>query len=256
MSQLANEPMNQRRALRRSSSVFGGWRTSASTSRAAFLNSVGHWGSHGSGKSSASATALQAPSGRRAHQRWSMNGYPLGLAFSAAFRDTSAIGKSTSARRLHSLGITSSAPLSRSCRGPTGLDVAYRFVHRQRPRGVPHAEVERGALPFCDVHRVVARLGGHLADVVPVKLVEGYGQKNGDRLAQVARDELSEMELEPVAVLLRKGGVVFVEAHHLLGISDPQQEHTAPLRIKETGQGLDGHPFELLVDAAFLPVPA
>ena len=70
------------------------------------LNSLGQWGSHGSGNSKAISTALDDASGRRAHHRCSVEGWPCLMDFSrAAWRDTSAMGKSTSARRLHSFGI-------------------------------------------------------------------------------------------------------------------------------------------------------
>ena len=52
------------------------------------------------------STALDDANGRRAHQRWRVEGCPCRMDFSrTAWRDTSAMGKSTSAKRLHSLGI-------------------------------------------------------------------------------------------------------------------------------------------------------
>ena len=49
-------------------------------------------------------------SGRRAHHRCKVLGCPFRMDFSrAACRDTWAIGKSTSAKRLHSLGVTTAA---------------------------------------------------------------------------------------------------------------------------------------------------
>ena len=53
--------------------------------------------------------ARQAASGRLAHQRCSVDGCPCRMDFSRAeCFDTTAIGKSTSASRLHSLGIKKS----------------------------------------------------------------------------------------------------------------------------------------------------
>jgi len=64
----------------------------------------------GSGSSTARSTALEDASGRRAHQRCSVEGLPCRTFFSrAACFDTAAIGKSTSARRLHSRGIIEAA---------------------------------------------------------------------------------------------------------------------------------------------------
>ena len=77
-----------------------------SSSRACDLNPDGQWGSQGSGRSRASSTARDDAKGRRAHQRCSVEGCPCRIDFSrAACRDTSAMGKSTSARRLHNFGI-------------------------------------------------------------------------------------------------------------------------------------------------------
>ena len=80
--------------------------TVGSSLRAAFLNSSGQWESQRSGSKSASRIAREEASGRRAHQRCSVEGCPWRIDFSRmACRDTAAIGKFTSARRLHSLGI-------------------------------------------------------------------------------------------------------------------------------------------------------
>ena len=63
------------------------------------------------GSSSASSTARLDASGRRAHHRCSVDGWPCRIDFSrAACRDTAAMGKSTSASRLHSGGIMSRSP--------------------------------------------------------------------------------------------------------------------------------------------------
>ena len=106
MSQLANEPMNQSSAFLSSTSVFGGCRTGLRNSRARRLNSSGQCSSHGSGRSRARSTARLDARGRRAHHRWRVEGWPCRIDFSrAACLDTSAMGKSTSARRLHSRGI-------------------------------------------------------------------------------------------------------------------------------------------------------
>ncbi len=111
-SQLAKSPMNLSSAFRRSSSVGPGAPcTEGRSSRALCLKSGGQHGSHGSGQSSASSIARQAASGRRAHHRCSVEGCPCRIDFSrAACLDTSAMGKSTSASRLHSLGIIERLP--------------------------------------------------------------------------------------------------------------------------------------------------
>ena len=66
----------------------------------------GQCGSQGSGSSSAISTARLDASGRRAHHRCRVEGCPCRIDFSrAACRETSAMGKSTSASRLQDLGI-------------------------------------------------------------------------------------------------------------------------------------------------------
>src|SRR4030042_3713457 len=99
--------MNFRRAFRRSLSVtptFPG--VLSRSSRALVLKSSGQYGSQGSGRRRASSIARQAASGRLAHQRCSVDGCPCRIDFSLAeCLETTAIGKSTSAIRLHSLGI-------------------------------------------------------------------------------------------------------------------------------------------------------
>jgi len=70
------------------------------------LKSAGQCRSHGSGNSSPKSIARHAAKGLRAHQRWSVDGCPCRMDFSRAeCLETTAIGKSTSAKRLHSLGI-------------------------------------------------------------------------------------------------------------------------------------------------------
>ena len=72
--------------------------------RAFFLNASGQCSSQGSGNNNAINTARDEASGRRAHHRWSVEGCPCRIDFSrAACFETSAMGKSTSARRLQSL---------------------------------------------------------------------------------------------------------------------------------------------------------
>jgi hypothetical protein len=104
--------MNFNSDLRRSSSV--GLivpTTCGNNSRAATLKSAGHSASHGSGSSSASSTARLDASGRRAHHRCSVDGWPWRIDFSrAACFDTVAMGKSTSARRRQFGGIIRKHP--------------------------------------------------------------------------------------------------------------------------------------------------
>ena len=100
--------MNVSSALRRSSSVVPGLQPAicGRSFRACVLNSVGQSESQGSGHSRASKIARLDASGRRAHHKCSVLGCPWRMNFSrAACRDTSAIGKSTSASRLQALGI-------------------------------------------------------------------------------------------------------------------------------------------------------
>ena len=89
-----------------------GWRIECSPSmpsrmrRASSLNVAGQCASHGSGSKSAISTAREDANGRRAHHGCSVEGCPCRIDFSrAACCDTSAIGKSTSAKRLQDLGI-------------------------------------------------------------------------------------------------------------------------------------------------------
>ena len=83
------------------------WANSWRRWAAARRNASGQRGSQGSGSSSASSTARLDASGRRAHQRCRVEGCPWRIDFSRAARfDTAAIGKSTSASRWHSRGIT------------------------------------------------------------------------------------------------------------------------------------------------------
>jgi hypothetical protein len=78
----------------------------SSNPRASPLNSAGQCSSHGSGSSSAISIARHAANGRRAHHRCNVEGCPCRMDFSLAeCFDTTAMGKSTSARRLHSFGI-------------------------------------------------------------------------------------------------------------------------------------------------------
>ena len=113
LSQLAKSAMNLSSVFRSPSSVLtaefhpeGRSRIARSSSLALDLNSSGQWGSQGSGSSRAISTARDDARGRLAHQRCRVEGCPCRMDFSrAAWRDTSAMGKSTSARRLHSLGI-------------------------------------------------------------------------------------------------------------------------------------------------------
>ena len=75
--------------------------------RASSLNVAGQCASHGSGSKSAISTAREDANGRRAHHGCSVEGCPCRIDFSrAACCDTSAMGKSTSAKRLQDLGIT------------------------------------------------------------------------------------------------------------------------------------------------------
>ena len=79
--------------------------------RAVALNASGQCSSHGSGNRSPSSIGLHVASGRLAHHRCNVLGCPYWIDFSrAACFDTTAIGKSTSARRLHSLGIMGVVP--------------------------------------------------------------------------------------------------------------------------------------------------
>lgn len=130
-SQFANFPTNCRRACRRSASVAPGWcPTSGSRVLAVTLKASGQYGSHGSGQSAANRMALLEANGRRAHHRCKVEGWPCLMDFSlAACRDTSAIGKSTSAKRRHSFGIMrpihmvpglQRSPSAVSLRSPTG----------------------------------------------------------------------------------------------------------------------------------------
>ena len=107
LSQSAKSPMKCRRAARRSVSLAPISPVSLpSRDRAVALNSTGQWWSAGSGSNNAMSMERQAPRGRRAHQRCSVEGWPWRIDFSLAeCFETTAIGKSTSARRLHSLGI-------------------------------------------------------------------------------------------------------------------------------------------------------
>lgn len=105
---MAKSPMNVSRAARSPSSpgaspTFG---TCASAALAAGLNSVGQSGSQGSGSSSPISTARHAANGLRAHHRCSVDGCPCRMLFSLAeCLLTSAMGKSTSMRRLHVRGM-------------------------------------------------------------------------------------------------------------------------------------------------------
>ncbi len=72
--------------------------------RDSFLNASGQCSSQGSGSSNAINTARHEASGLRAHHRCNLAGCPRRLSLAACF-ETSAMGKSTSASRLHSLGI-------------------------------------------------------------------------------------------------------------------------------------------------------
>lgn len=131
-SQFAKLPMNLSNAFRRSSSVVPGLQppTCGKKFRACFLNSTGQSGSTGSGQRSPSNIARLDASGRRAHHKCIRDGWPCGRPFSfTASLDTSAIGKSTSARRLQSLGIMNlfrrapglhAAPSTPSSRSPKG----------------------------------------------------------------------------------------------------------------------------------------
>ena len=106
--------MNHSSPLRSPPSLSGGCRTALRISRACRLKASGQYGSHGSGSSNASNTARLDASGRRAHHRCSVDGCPWRIDFSrAACFDTTAMGKSTSARRLHVLGITGGSRLLR-----------------------------------------------------------------------------------------------------------------------------------------------
>ena len=79
--------------------------------RACFLNASGQCSSHGSGSNNAINTARDEASGRRAHHRCSVEGCPCRIDFSrTACFETSAMGKSTSANRLHSRGIMKWSP--------------------------------------------------------------------------------------------------------------------------------------------------
>src|SRR5262249_18708391 len=153
-----------------------------------FLKDSGQYGSQGSGNRSPSRIARLDASGRRAHHRCSVLGWPWRIIFSrAAYAETAAIGKSTSASRLHSFGIIGCASPSASSRtAPPTLDIADRLVHGQRARGIAHSQVEGGALPLCQVHGMVARLDRHLADVVPIELVKGQREKRRDGLTKVS----------------------------------------------------------------------
>ncbi len=116
LSQLAKSAMNFRMILRNPSSGLiavvhpdGRPCMPRRILRAFFLNASGQCSSHGSGSSSAINTARDEASGRRAHHRCRVEGCPCRIDFSrAACFETSAMGKSTSASRLHSLGITGS----------------------------------------------------------------------------------------------------------------------------------------------------
>ncbi len=113
LSQLAKSAMNRSSVRRSPSSVATSasqpdarLRMASRVARAPSLNNTGQCGSHGSGSNSAMSTARDDASGRRAHHKCRVDGCPCRIDFSrAACRDTSAIGKSTSARRLQDAGI-------------------------------------------------------------------------------------------------------------------------------------------------------
>ena len=130
------------------------------------LKASGQCGSPGSGSSRASSTARDEASGRRAHQRWSVDGCPWRIDFSrAACRDTSAIGKSTSASRRHARGITTlrsplpvfvvpqlgmirrvpATAVHAFLSDPNGLQVAWKFGPE-----VLSVVPARGAVDQCD----------------------------------------------------------------------------------------------------------
>ena len=90
--------------------------------------------SEGSGSNTASRTVLDDAIGRLAHQKWSVEGCPCRIDFSrTACLDTSAIGKSTSARRLHSRGITGDQPAG--ARRHSHSRSAHRPAHLYRSSG-------------------------------------------------------------------------------------------------------------------------
>ena len=105
LSQLAKSEMNLSEACRSPSPALilgshfeGRPRIANGRSFPLDLNSSGQLGSHGSGSSSVISTARDDASGRRTHQRCRVEGCPCLMDFSLAVsRDTSAMGKSTSA---------------------------------------------------------------------------------------------------------------------------------------------------------------
>jgi len=100
-------------------------------------------------------------------------------------------------------------------------DVLHRLLDRQRPRTVADTQVEDRLLLVFHVDGMVARLRGDLADVLPVDLTEVDARKRGGSgLAEIAGEEVVQVQLEPVAVLVLERAVVRGETDQRTGVVD------------------------------------
>ena len=82
---------------------------------------------------------------------------------------------------------------------------------------------------------MIARLDRDLTDVLPVELVEVDGQEGrGDRLPEIAADDLLQVQLETVPIRFLEASVVGGEPDGRAGVVDTDEQRAAG-RVQETG---------------------